>query len=139
MGRPKVMSWESPGQLSSSATPETRREAQLRKDCLSHDHHRCVVSRKFGLLTAMKRLRESGVKDDDGKRVFSNDCMEVDVVHIIPLSVIEAKDNKELGQSQRLAILIFDMFDPKISLTIRGSDIDKPRNAMCLMCAPRMV
>lgn len=27
MGRQKVMSWESPGQLSSSATPETRREA----------------------------------------------------------------------------------------------------------------
>lgn len=58
---------------------------QLRKDCLPHDHHHCVVPRKFGLPTAMKRLGESSVKDDDRKRAFSDDCMKVDIVHIIPL------------------------------------------------------
>jgi hypothetical protein len=47
----------------------TQRVAALREDCLIRDHHRCVISRKFGDAEAAKRVGREGddkAKDGDG-------------------------------------------------------------------------
>lgn len=136
-----------PGQLTS------RQEAQLRKDFLSLDRHHCVISCMFDILTSLKKFRQNGyAEDDDGKWPFCEDCTDVVVAHIIPSSMIEFKDNESVSatfpgvytdshehcwlylqsQSHKFVISILYMFDAGISLSLHESEIDKPRNLICM-------
>ncbi|KAE8150581.1 hypothetical protein BDV25DRAFT_108046 [Aspergillus avenaceus] len=83
--------------LSHVRTPETatgtpQRVSNLRRDCLTRDRHRCVITRKFDAQEGQNRYKRDGqnVRDDDGKSLLpERDRMAyLDVAHIIPHSLM---------------------------------------------------
>ncbi|KAK3933822.1 hypothetical protein QBC46DRAFT_401156 [Diplogelasinospora grovesii] len=114
-------------------TPE--RVAGLRGDCLIRDRHRCVISRRFDLEEASKRLNMNGdeAEDDDGNLLLADpkfSCLEV--AHILPHSLTKIGNGSQLHPSKKAALDILNMFDSGVIHLIEGNDIDRPRNAITL-------
>ncbi|PWY81598.1 hypothetical protein BO94DRAFT_443735, partial [Aspergillus sclerotioniger CBS 115572] len=83
--------------LSDSRTPENaistpQRVSNLRRDCLTRDRHRCIISRKFDAEEGQRRYKrdKQNLKDDDGKSLLlERDRMAFfEVAHIIPHSLM---------------------------------------------------
>ncbi|OJD25672.1 hypothetical protein ACJ73_02960 [Blastomyces percursus] len=115
------------------------RLSTLRRDCLTRDHNRCVVTRAFNLNEATEREKRdpSNSKDDDGQPlVFEHGQLaRLEVAHIIPHSLMSAMavdGQLELSKSKKTALLILNMFDPGIIHLIEGLNIDRPSNALTL-------
>ncbi|KAI9041042.1 uncharacterized protein KD926_007458 [Aspergillus affinis] len=74
--------------LPSTPTSTKQRISLLRHDCLVRDRHRCVVSRKFDIAEARRRLnRGKSSTDDDGKLLESEprgNFQYLEVAHILP-------------------------------------------------------
>ncbi|KAI0101768.1 hypothetical protein GGR51DRAFT_529281 [Nemania sp. FL0031] len=71
----------------------------LRRDCLTRDRHRCVISRRFDFNEAMKRRRTLGGPRDDDGNLIANDPIEPDqleVAHILPHSLTKVNQISEL-------------------------------------------
>lgn len=71
----------------------TQRLATLRRDCLTRDRHRCVISRSFDRDEARRRVARDGTQkaqDDDGFPLSneSNIFATLEVAHIIPHSLM---------------------------------------------------
>ncbi|KAK3937569.1 hypothetical protein QBC46DRAFT_366093 [Diplogelasinospora grovesii] len=98
-------------------TPE--RVAGLRGDCLIRDRHRCVISRRFDLEEASKRLNMNGdeAEDDDGNPLLADP---------------KSRNGSQLHPSKKAALDILNMFDSGVIHLIEGNDIDRPRNAITL-------
>ncbi|KLJ05386.1 hypothetical protein EMPG_11133 [Blastomyces silverae] len=113
------------------------RVSKLRQECLSRDHHRCVVSRKFDRAEVKKRFdANEDSTDDDGKPLkdLNNDEFEyLEVAHIIPhtLTSISPEDS-QLSESKQASHHILKIFDPDVIYLIEGEDIDSPKNALTL-------
>ena len=80
-------------QSTQSPAGTTQRVATLRRECLTRDRHRCVISRTFDDDEAMRRVGRDGqekAQDDDGK--FLKDeggtFASLEVAHIIPHSLM---------------------------------------------------
>ncbi|KAK0732467.1 hypothetical protein B0T21DRAFT_452061 [Apiosordaria backusii] len=118
-------------------TPE--RVAGLRGDCLIRDRYRCVISRRFEIQEAAKRLkeaREAGreATDNDGNLLRAESQFEfLEVAHILPHSLTKTDKDAELHPSKKAALHILNMFDNGMIHLIEGSDIDRPRNAITLI------
>ncbi|KAL1895674.1 hypothetical protein Sste5346_005145 [Sporothrix stenoceras] len=114
------------------------RIANLRRDCLIRDRHRCVISRHFDENEVFLRTNKHGddAADDDGLRfVDTPDADEYDflqVAHILPHSLmsIEGDDERSVARSNALAIL--EMLDAGVVHLIEGPNIDRPTNAITL-------
>lgn len=76
--------------------------ASLRRDCLSRDRHRCVISRKFDKKEAKQRFDQSGrhhALDDNGlplKDLERGSFVALEVAHILPHSLNTTTANSEL-------------------------------------------
>ncbi|KAL2000371.1 hypothetical protein VTN02DRAFT_3208 [Thermoascus thermophilus] len=121
----------------STPTGTTQRISLLRRDCLVRDHHRCVVTQKFDISEARKRLaKDKNCKDDDGKllRTEPRDNFQyLEVAHILPHSLTKiAPGDADLTDSKKNVLRILDMFDPGITHLIDGPKIDSPSNALTL-------
>ncbi|OQV11251.1 hypothetical protein CLAIMM_15113 [Cladophialophora immunda] len=117
----------------------TRRLANLRRDCLVRDHHRCVISRSFDCDEATSRIFQDGTygaQDDEGTplRNKSNTFTTLEVAHILPhsLTTFSSGEQELVDESKRKALAILDMFDDGVVRLIEGSDIDRTRNAITL-------
>ncbi|OJD19629.1 hypothetical protein ACJ73_08629 [Blastomyces percursus] len=114
------------------------RLSTLRRDCLTRDHNRCVVTRKFNIDEAFERDERdpSSPKDDDNQPLaLDHELALLEVAHIIPHSIMLAKDvdgQLQLSESKKTALSILDMFDPGVIHLIEGSNIDRPSNALTL-------
>ncbi|RSL77561.1 hypothetical protein CEP52_017705 [Fusarium oligoseptatum] len=121
-----------------SALESRERVASLRRDCLTRDRHRCVISRKFDKKEAKQRFDQSGrhhASDDDGlllKDLERGSFATLEVAHILPHSLNTTTANSELNQSKATARQILDMFDTGVASLIDGVDIDRPLNALTL-------
>uniref|UniRef100_A0A0B7KKY2 HNH nuclease domain-containing protein n=1 Tax=Bionectria ochroleuca TaxID=29856 RepID=A0A0B7KKY2_BIOOC len=117
-----------------AGTPD--RVSALRGACLIRDRHRCVISRKFDLEEAAKRMQRDGddARDDDGVLLLedANPVDVLEVAHILPHSLMKADTGSELNPSKQAALAILNMFDSGIIQLIEGVDIDRPRNAITL-------
>ncbi|EEQ89449.2 uncharacterized protein BDCG_04569 [Blastomyces dermatitidis ER-3] len=107
----------------------------LRRDCLIRDHHRCVVSRVFDREEAAERVNRdrSNARDDDGQRLVyvPGQFSYLQVAHIIPHSIMSTtRDNQSEAKKSTLAIL--NMFAPGVIHLLKGSNIDRPANAITL-------
>ncbi|KAK0655381.1 hypothetical protein B0T16DRAFT_317309 [Cercophora newfieldiana] len=111
-------------------TPE--RLSTLRGLCLTRDRHRCVVTRAYDFTEANNRLRHPPAMDDDGNPLDnSNQYGGLEVAHILPYALTKQLDG-ELDESRKAAIAILNMFDVGVVYLIKGTDIDRPRNAITL-------
>ncbi|KKZ68811.1 hypothetical protein EMCG_05600 [[Emmonsia] crescens] len=117
------------------------RLSTLRRDCLTRDHNRCVVTRSFNLTEAAGRLEQtrdpSDLKDDDGQPLIfeHGQLAQLEVAHIIPHSIMSATTvdgQLQLSKSKKTALSILNMFDPGVIHLIEGLNIDHPRNALTL-------
>lgn len=81
-----------------AGTPD--RVSALRGACLIRDRHRCVISRKFDLEEAAKRMQRDGddARDDDGVLLLedANPVDVLEVAHILPHSLMKADTGSEL-------------------------------------------
>ncbi|RYO84436.1 hypothetical protein DL766_008527 [Monosporascus sp. MC13-8B] len=115
-------------------TPD--RVSDLRAQCLARDRHRCVVSRKFDQIEAATRFERDGddARDDDGT-LLTEDSMAFDILevaHILPHSLTKVNVGGQLDPSKEAALAVLNMFDHGIAHLIKGTDIDRPRNAITL-------
>ncbi|KAK5988611.1 hypothetical protein PT974_10097 [Cladobotryum mycophilum] len=132
------------------------RIAVLRRDCLTRDHHRCVISRAFDRKVAIDRARKFGqaqARDDDGVLLqgpgIRNDFATLEVAHILPHSLTKGRADSEVVNAQttmtvcsaanddqdltkKAALSILNMFDSGVVPLIDGVDIDRPYNAITL-------
>jgi 5-methylcytosine-specific restriction endonuclease McrA len=74
-------------------TGTTQRLANLRRDCLIRDRHRCVISRSFDRDEARRRVTKDGAQaaqDDEGTLLSEegNTFATLEVAHIIPHSLM---------------------------------------------------
>ncbi|KAK2806384.1 hypothetical protein FQN51_007428 [Onygenales sp. PD_10] len=107
----------------------------LRRDCLTRDHHRCVVTHQFDVTEAIKRGDRDPEPKDDDDRPLAGPLARLEVAHIIPHSIMSSKTTDgrpELSASKRTALSILNMFDPGVIHLIEGSNIDRPSNAISL-------
>ncbi|KAK2736206.1 hypothetical protein FQN55_001738 [Onygenales sp. PD_40] len=107
----------------------------LRRDCLTRDRHRCVVTRQFDVTEAIKRGDRDAEPKDDDDRPLAGPLARLEVAHIIPHSIMSSKTTDgrpELSASKRTALSILNMFDPGVIHLIEGSNIDRPSNAISL-------
>ncbi|KAK3991281.1 hypothetical protein QBC44DRAFT_380057 [Cladorrhinum sp. PSN332] len=114
-------------------TPE--RVAGLRGDCLIRDRYHCVVSRRFDLEEASKRLKMNGdeAKDDDGNLLLADPKFShLVVAHILPQSLTKIGTGSQLHASKKAALDILNMLDSGVIHLIEGNDIDRPQNAITL-------
>ncbi|KLJ12558.1 hypothetical protein EMPG_12413 [Blastomyces silverae] len=121
----------------STPTGTKQRISVLRHDCLVRDHHRCVVTRKFDITEARRRLaRDKNCMDDDGKLLEteqSGNFQYLEVAHILPHCLTKvASGDEDLTESKKNVLRILDMFDPGITHLIAGLKIDSPSNAVTL-------
>ena len=81
----------SEAQPSHEVAGSTQRLSNLRRDCLIRDGHRCVISQKFDIGDAMKRVKrdKNNAKDDDGRLLINErEAPEyLEVAHILPHSL----------------------------------------------------
>ncbi|KKZ67497.1 hypothetical protein EMCG_06815 [[Emmonsia] crescens] len=115
------------------------RLSTLQCDCLTRDHNRCVITRKFNVFEGTARLKQnpSNPKDDDGQPLIVADgqLARLEVAHIIPHSIMSATTvdgQLQLSKSKKTALSILNMFDPGLIHLIEGSNIDSLRNALTL-------
>ncbi|EPE07106.1 hypothetical protein F503_07757 [Ophiostoma piceae UAMH 11346] len=114
------------------------RIANLRRDCLIRDKHRCVISRSFDENEASRRETTSGesAADDDG--VLFVDMPESDtfellqVAHILPHSLMSIGGDDDQNVARRNALAILEMFDVGVLHLIEGTNIDRSTNAITL-------
>ncbi|RAL04004.1 HNH endonuclease signature motif containing protein [Aspergillus ibericus CBS 121593] len=125
--------------LSNSGIGTPQRLSTLRRDCLVRDRHRCVVTRKFDIQEADRRLSRDGTdfKDDDGASLLpeSDEMTFLEVAHIIPhslMSLTSIDGEPQLAEPKLIAHKILTMFNPEAIPLISGSDIDRPKNALTL-------
>lgn len=75
-----------------------QRVAGVRGDCLIRDGHRCVITRKFDINEANKRVRRDGdnAKDDDGHLLQdeAGTFDDLEVAHILPHSLMSIPSGK---------------------------------------------
>ncbi|OJI79447.1 hypothetical protein ASPTUDRAFT_194262 [Aspergillus tubingensis CBS 134.48] len=126
-------------QISEAGVGTPQRISTLRRDCLLRDRHRCVVTRKFDIREAEDRLAKDGTdpKDDDGGSLLpESDTMAfLEVAHIIPHSFMPLTSidgEPKLPEHKQTAHKILNMFNPSAIPLIRGTDIDRPMNALTL-------
>ncbi|WEW59773.1 hypothetical protein PRK78_005253 [Emydomyces testavorans] len=104
------------------STPE--RVSHLRGQCLTRDHHRCVITRDFDFQeAAARRRKDPEALDDEGQQLKGQCTDALKVAHIIPHSLLQVKVTSNL---------ILNMFDCDVGHLINGTDIDRPRNAITL-------
>ncbi|KAK2735071.1 hypothetical protein FQN57_001351 [Myotisia sp. PD_48] len=84
----------------------------LRRDCLIRDHHRCVVTRLFDSLEAVKREEHDPQPVDDDGHLITGPIAQLEVAHIIPHSIMSFKATD---------------VEPEL-----GSNIDRPSNAISI-------
>ncbi|KAM5445170.1 hypothetical protein MaudCBS49596_007806 [Microsporum audouinii] len=111
------------------------RLSTLRRDCLVRDHHRCVVTRQFDMIEAIKRGKRDPEPKDDENILLVGRLAQLEVAHIIPHSIMSSKttdDKHELSAAKKTALSILNMFDPGIIHQIEGTGIDHPSNAISL-------
>lgn len=112
------------------------RLSALRGECLVRDRHRCVISRSYDQVEAVKRHEQSGddARDDDGELLVESTYQfnVLEVAHILPHSLMKSTAGAPLDSPREAAISILNMFDSGIRHLIEGIDIDRPRNAMTL-------
>ncbi|KAK3942059.1 hypothetical protein QBC46DRAFT_362907 [Diplogelasinospora grovesii] len=104
------------------------RLSTLRDTCLTRDHHRCVISRRYDTREWIKRYRKDGrnAKDDDGKILDPNELSGIQVAHILPHALTKADSGTPLTPSKQAMLAILNMLDHGAPpLTI-------PRNALSL-------
>ncbi|KAE8384180.1 hypothetical protein BDV23DRAFT_189479 [Aspergillus alliaceus] len=121
----------------STAVGTKQRISFLRRDCLIRDRHRCVVSRKFDITEARRRLANNEKCEDDNGKLLETEPRDnfqyLEVAHILPhcLTKVASADG-DLTDSKRSVLRILDMFDPGITHLIDGPNIDSPSNALTL-------
>ncbi|OAA67310.1 hypothetical protein SPI_01886 [Niveomyces insectorum RCEF 264] len=114
------------------------RVANLRRDCLIRDRHRCVISRNFDEEEVIRRTKLHGenAADDDGVRFVdmpeTDEFEPLQVAHILPHSLMNIGGDDEKSVARRNALAILDMFDVGVRHLIEGSNIDRPTNALTL-------
>ncbi|KKZ62100.1 hypothetical protein EMCG_03394 [[Emmonsia] crescens] len=115
------------------------RLSTLRRDCLTRDHNRCVITRAFNLNVAFEREEQdpSSSKDDDNQPLIFDhgQLARLEVAHIIPHSIISATiidGQLQLSESKKTALLILNMFDPGVIHLIEGLNINHSSNALTL-------
>ncbi|TPX23658.1 hypothetical protein DIZ76_012993 [Coccidioides immitis] len=115
-----------------TATPD--RLSVLRGICLIRDRNRCVISRIFDQDEAISRLERHGnnARDDDGQLLLGEEFLTLEVAHILPHALTQAKADSQLDDSKKAALMILNMFDFNVSHLINGVDIDRPFNAISL-------
>ncbi|EJT79543.1 hypothetical protein GGTG_04628 [Gaeumannomyces tritici R3-111a-1] len=114
-------------------TPD--RVSALRGLCLVRDHHCCVISRKFDITEARKRLKAATrdpALDDDGLPLSSHEFAHLEVAHILPHSLAKSSSNSLLDPARKAALDVLNMFDPGVVHLIEGAEIDRPYNAISL-------
>ncbi|GBF66797.1 hypothetical protein TMEN_9518 [Trichophyton mentagrophytes] len=137
----------------STPTSTKRRISALRHDCLVRDHHRCVVTRKFDITEARKRIAiDKNCTDDDGRPLKTEqrgNFQYLEIAHILPhcLTKVASGDEDLVGiipatssisltghetESKKNILRILDIFDPGITHFIDGANIDSPSNALTL-------
>jgi len=75
------------------------RLSELRGDCLIRDRNRCVISRRFDVTEATRRIRRNGddAADDDGNRLGDESHFEdLEVAHILPHALTKVEQGSEL-------------------------------------------
>jgi hypothetical protein len=113
------------------------RIANLCRDCLIQDRHRCVSSRNFDENEMVLRTKTHGdnAADDDGVRFV--DMREADVfellqiAHILPHALMSTGGDNEQSDARRNALAILDMLGilPKApTLTARPNAITLTAN-----------
>ncbi|KAK9476669.1 hypothetical protein V1514DRAFT_321901 [Lipomyces japonicus] len=118
----------------------SRRTSALRESCLIRDHHRCVVSRIFDIDVVRKHKHKDRIIDDNGNEVSRNDQIDyLEIAHIIPFSCLSLtnirRSKPELPELTRAAFQILKMFNPVAVQELKGSNIDRPINALTLNLA----
>lgn len=133
-----------PTALSLSQTPAPigtrQRVSILRKSCLLRDHYRCVISRKFDMVEARRRMERFGdtCEDDDGNLLKDESSggfgfQHLEVAHILPHCLTTmGPGESELSESKMNVLRILDMFDAGLSHRLDGPNIDSPINALTL-------
>ncbi|KIW39839.1 uncharacterized protein PV06_08413 [Exophiala oligosperma] len=125
-------------QSAQNLTGTTRRLANLRRDCLIRDRHRCVISRSFDRKEAARRVTQDGTGeacDDEGILLgeTGNTIATLEVAHIIPHSLMNVSVGEQnLNESKKVALAILNMFDDGVIYLLEGDDIDRTRNAITL-------
>ena len=94
----------SPATLSEIQSPHSsvgtsQRLANLRRDCLTRDRYRCVISRTFDDGEAIRRVARDGdeeARDEDGNLLKNEDGIfaPLEVAHIIPHSLTAVRSGK---------------------------------------------
>ncbi|EGE06680.1 hypothetical protein TEQG_05674 [Trichophyton equinum CBS 127.97] len=117
----------------STPTSTKRRISALRHDCLVRDHHRCVVTRKFDITEARKRIAiDKNCTDDDGRPLKTEqrgNFQYLEVAHILPHCLTKVASGDE---DLKNVLRILDMFDPGITHFIDDPKIDSLSNALTL-------
>ncbi|KAF2454343.1 hypothetical protein BDY21DRAFT_353691 [Lineolata rhizophorae] len=125
---------EAQGAQEFAGTPT--RLSTLRGSCLVRDRHRCVITRRFDLAEAERRIGRSGssAQDDDGELLANEtrDWEKLEVAHILPHSLTKVGLDSQSERSKQAALMILNMFDNGVAHLIEGIDIDRPRNAITL-------
>ncbi|EZF75418.1 hypothetical protein H105_03005 [Trichophyton soudanense CBS 452.61] len=121
----------------STPTGTKQRISVLRHDCLIRDHHRCIVTRKFDITEARRRVAlDKNCTDDDGRLLKTerrDNFQYLEVAHILPHCLTKvASEDEDLTESKKIVLRILDMFDPGITHFIDGPKIDSPSNALTL-------
>ncbi|GAW23564.1 hypothetical protein ANO14919_131310 [Xylariales sp. No.14919] len=107
----------------------------LRRDCLTRDRHRCVISRVFDLAEAEERYdTPGGARDDEGNLLVDepDDPAYLEVAHILPHSLTQTNREGKLDASNKSALAMLTMFDVGVTELLQGPEIDCPRNAITL-------
>ena len=111
----------------------TARLSGLRKECLIRDRYRCVISRRFDLGEAEKRVARDGpnAKDDEGRLLTeeSEELSALQVAHILPHALMSDSGQTD---SKGKARQVLNMFDHGVLALIDGVEIDQPFNALTL-------
>ena len=94
-------------QSTQSPAPTTQRLANLRRDCLIRDRHRCIISGTFDRVEATKRVARNGDEEaqDDGGNLLKDESgtfAPLEVAHIIPHSLMTVQS----GQSELVCWLL---------------------------------
>ncbi|KAF5026420.1 hypothetical protein F66182_1485 [Fusarium sp. NRRL 66182] len=115
-----------------SGTPE--RISALRGACLVRDRHRCVISRRFDQSEAFERMSRYGdeARDDDGTSLVGQTFDALEVAHILPHSLTQLNASLHLDPSKEAALAILNMFDTGAAFLLKGTEIDRPRNALTM-------
>ncbi|XWW97591.1 hypothetical protein V2A60_005575 [Cordyceps javanica] len=79
-------------------------------------------------------MKQAGdeARDDDGQLLTGQTFDSLEVAHILPHSLVKTSSDGTLDSSREVAVEILNMLDTDVVHLIKGSDIDRPRNAMTL-------